>query len=89
VRVNGRCSVSATPRPIDRFVAALTQKGCEPRRFGLGYTSRCPGPEHQPGDVHRALFVGEGADGDVVGHCFGDEDAETILRAAGVGETLQ
>lgn len=85
----GRSVSSVAARPLGDFLDALARKGCAPRRFGEGWTARCPGPEHEPGDAHRHLFVAEAEDGCVILHCFGKEDAEEILRAAGVQEAPQ
>lgn len=70
-------------RPLDVFLGALRRHGCEPRAFGEGWIARCPGPDHEPGDGNRALYVGVAADGCVLAHCFGTVDAEDVLRERG------
>ena len=65
--------------PIEKFLAALREKGCDPQPCGHGWDARCPGSEHGPeGDQKRALFVEEATDGSVILDCHGDEAAAPV-----------
>ncbi len=67
---------------IQTVLAALTRQGCEPRPHGGGWTSRCPGPLHEPDDGNRALWITEAEDGTVVFDCHGAVDAADVHAAA-------
>jgi putative DNA primase/helicase len=45
--------------PVEKIIAALRAAGCEPKRSGNGYTSRCPAHD----DRTPSLSIGAGADG--------------------------
>ena len=70
-------------KPIEKFLAAAARNGCDPRPCGDGWTARCPGPEHEPDDGNRALWIAEAPDGSVILDCHGRRDAEEVHAPAG------
>jgi putative DNA primase/helicase len=66
--------------PIERFLAALTAAGFDPRRSGEGWSSRCPSHD----DRSPSLSVAAGDDGRVLIRCHSGCSADAICAALGL-----
>lgn len=66
--------------PLDRVILHLDQHGCDPKKNGVGWKSRCPSHE----DNAPSLSVSEGDDGRVLLNCFAGCKADSIVDAIGL-----
>jgi hypothetical protein len=62
-------------RPLEIVLLQLKRLGCSPTPCGEGWVSRCPGPDHEPGDGNRALYIAVDEGGCVILDCHGEHDA--------------
>lgn len=62
---------------VDRVLAALEARGCEPKRTGRGWSSKCPAHK----DDRASLSVGAGDDGRALVRCFAGCDFAAITSA--------
>jgi len=65
---------------VDEVIDRLTRYGCNPRRSGAGWTSRCP--SHN--DDRPSLSIGVGEGGKVLLHCHAGCPTEAICHALGL-----
>jgi hypothetical protein len=69
---------------VERFLSALHEHGCRPRRSGSGWTSLCPAHELD-GTKHRpSLSVGEGDDQRTLVECFAGCATEDVVASVGM-----
>lgn len=69
--------------PMERFLDALTAKGCAPKAAGEGkWVSRCPAHD----DQHPSLSIAAGDDGRVLVHCHAGCTAAEVCTALGMKE---
>lgn len=66
--------------PLDRFLAALGQRGYEPKRSGKGWVCKCPAHD----DHNPSLSIGTGEDGRVLVKCWTGCPADAIVGAVGL-----
>jgi hypothetical protein len=66
--------------PVEKIIAALRAAGCEPKRSGNGYTSRCPAHD----DRTPSLSIGVGADGRALVTCHAGCPLDSVLEHFGL-----
>lgn len=66
--------------PVQRFLAALLAHGCEPRKSGAGWCSRCPAHD----DSTPSLSINAGEDGRALLHCHAGCSSEAVCGAIGL-----
>lgn len=66
--------------PAKRFLAALREHGCEPRKSGAGWKCRCPAHE----DGTPSLSIDTGDDGRVLVNCFAGCSVDAVCVAIGL-----
>ncbi len=66
--------------PVERFLAALRERGHEPRKAGDGWCSRCPAHD----DRKPSLSINTGNDGRVLLHCHTGCTTDAICSAVGL-----
>ena len=66
--------------PVERVIAALEVRGCQPKENSDGYEARCPShDDHDP-----SLSVSEGDGGRALVHCFAGCTIEEVVEALGL-----
>jgi RecA-family ATPase len=69
--------------PIDLVIDALTDNGCEPKKYGDGYKSLCPAhDDHKP-----SLSISVGKDNQVLMKCFSGCTCKQICTALNLRES--
>lgn len=64
--------------PLERFLAALTERNCDPKRNGNGWSSRCPAHD----DSNPSLSISERTlGGSVLIHCHAGCENKNVLDA--------
>ena len=66
--------------PLERILSALTQRECNPRRNGKGWSARCPAHE----DRRPSLSVSDGDDGRALVRCHAGCTVDAICNAVGL-----
>ena len=66
--------------PTERFLSALADRNCDPKRNGNGWSARCPAHE----DQRPSLSVSEGDDGRALVRCHAGCTVESICDAVGL-----
>jgi hypothetical protein len=66
--------------PTERILSALTDRNCEPKRNGKGWSARCPAHE----DRRPSLSVTEGDDGRALVRCHAGCTVDAICDAVGL-----
>lgn len=74
----------STEAPVERLLRALREHGCEPRKSGSGWASRCPAHE----DQRASLSVGEGDDGKELLYCHAGCPRVKILTLLGLKDRV-
>ena len=65
---------------VDRVLAALTDRGCDHRRNGNGWSAQCPAHD----DRNPSLSIDEGDDGRALVRCHAGCSAEEIIASLGM-----
>jgi len=65
---------------LDAVMAALVERGCDPRKTGANITARCPAHD----DRNPSLSIGEGKTQPVVVHCHAGCEPRHILETLGL-----
>ncbi len=68
--------------PTERFLTALRDLGCEPKRSGKGWTCQCPAHD----DRNPSLSIGTGNDGRVLVKCHAGCATSEVVSALGLAE---
>ena len=66
--------------PTERILSALSDRNCDPKRNGKGWSARCPAHE----DRRPSLSVSEGDDGRALVRCHAGCTVESICDAVGL-----
>jgi len=66
--------------PTERILAALTDRNCDPKQNGKGWSARCPAHE----DRRPSLSVSEGDDGRALVRCHAGCTVDAICDAVGL-----
>ncbi|MBX3410388.1 MAG: DUF3987 domain-containing protein [Phycisphaeraceae bacterium] len=66
--------------PVQRFLAALLAHGCEPRKSGAGWCSRCPAHD----DSTPSLSINAADDGRVLIRCHAGCTVDAVCNAIGL-----
>lgn len=72
--------MNAASPVVERVLAALRARDCEPQQNGTGWSARCP--SHQ--DNRASLAIGTGAEGRVLLHCHAGCSAEAVVAELGL-----
>ncbi len=72
--------MNTMPSPIDRVLAALRERGHEPKPSGSEFICRCPAHD----DRNPSLSFKEGSEGQVLLHCHTGCSVEDVCRALGL-----
>lgn len=75
----------ATAEPIDRVLAALRDRGRDPRQNGAGWTARCPSHD----DNEPSLSVSTGDDGTVLVKCHAGDGCDVAAIVSTLGLDLK
>lgn len=65
---------------VDRLLAALRSRGCEPQRSGSDWSCRCPAHD----DQRASLSISTGEDGRALLHCHAGCAADAVCAAVGL-----
>ena len=66
-----------------QILSALESHGCEPKRGGDGWKSKCPSHDGKS----QSLSIGDGVNGKAVIHCFKGCTYQAVMGALGMGQS--